>query len=523
MTELVAGVVYTSLVVRIADLGRAPRSLGGVRVLLGALLGLCPALAEAAPLGAEPAAKSADSPEDVELEDEGISRLIRVARVDVRGREHVSARQISAVLRREGLIQGAEVVWPDDPRVRRARDRLRGTGYFKRVTLSLEPLPDSQSAAVLVVDVEERSSISVDRLYLGNSALTPFRGGVSVAERNFAGRGVLLGGSLIWGSLPNVERGRRQQAYRVFAEAPELGKSGVGVLGGAFIISAAEPYRVAGAADDPEPDHFRAFDYTRAGGVFGVTFPVLPQLKLGVDYRFERVEATLPNEPGWLRPDGGVVPVELGVRDGTHRLTVATLALEYDGRSQSFLTGKGARLGIDVQVSTPALGSQYEFIKLVAVGSYTLRLPWRHWLTPRAQAGQIAGDAPRFEQFYSGDLSAWTPGREQGLRYSTRNPIDVFGTGIDTREFGVAFARFDLEYVWPVFRRTRTRGIYGGDLFWSAGVFTLVDDRATRQRRRDQGQRVAPTGFNADFGLRLDTALGTVKLTVGNVLRRTPL
>jgi outer membrane protein insertion porin family len=34
---------------------------------------------------------------------------------------------------------------------------------------------------------------------------------------------------------------------------------------------------------------------------------------------------------------------------------------------------------------------------------------------------------------------------------------------------------------------------------------------------------VAPVGFNADFGLRLDTAVGTVSITVGNVLRRTPL
>jgi hypothetical protein len=57
----------------------------------------------------------------------------------------------------------------------------------------------------------------------------------------------------------------------------------------------------------------------------------------------------------------------------------------------------------------------------------------------------------------------------------------------------------------------------------SAGVFTLVEDRSTRARRRDAGERVAPIGFNADLGLRLDTALGTVNISIGNVLRRTPL
>ena len=242
---------------------------------------------------------------------------------------------------------------------------------------------------------------------------------------------------------------------------------------------------------------------------------------MGIDYRFERVDALLPVQSAQAEPDA-MLP-ELDVRDGAHRLTVARLSVDYDGRQQSFLTGKGAQIGVDVQLSSSGLGSQYEYSKIVALGAYTIRLPWRHWLTPRAQAGQIIGEAPRFEQFYSGDLSQWTPGREESLRFSTRNPIDVFGTGIDTRTFGAMFGRFDLEYVWPVFRRTRNRGVYGGDLFLSLGVFTLAEDPEGRRRRRQADQRVAPTGFNADMGLRLDTALGTVRITVGNVLQRSPL
>jgi hypothetical protein len=128
-----------------------------------------------------------------------------------------------------------------------------------------------------------------------------------------------------------------------------------------------------------------------------------------------------------------------------------------------------------------------------------------------------------FEQFYSGDLSAWTPGRELGIRYSTRNPIDVFGTGVSTRTFGVLFGRFDLEYAIPLFRRTRTRVVYGGDLVISTGIYTIVGDKAERARRRAANERIAPIGFNADIGLRLDTAAGTFRVTIGNLLRRTPL
>ena len=100
---------------------------------------------------------------------------------------------------------------------------------------------------------------------------------------------------------------------------------------------------------------------------------------------------------------------------------------------------------------------------------------------------------------------------------------NVFGTGVDTRLFGSLFARFDLEYVWPLFSRNRVRGIKGGALFWSAGVFTFAGDSAERKARRAAGEIAAPLGFNANFGLRLETAIGVVDLSVGNVLRRTPL
>src|SRR5690606_23269201 len=202
-------------------------------------------------------------------------------------------------------------------------------------------------------------------------------------------------------------------------------------------------------------------DYSRAGGVLGLTFPILPDLTLGVDYRFERVDGRVPSQP-MLLPEDSAREVDLHLRSGVHRLTTAHFGLLWDERQEEILAGKGGRIALDLQLSSPALGSQYEYVKLVAAGAYSFRLPWRHWVTPKVSGGQIAGRAPRFELFYAGDLSDWTLGREQGVQYSTRNPIDVFGTGIDTRTYGVIFGKFDLEYVWPLFRRARTRAFYGG-------------------------------------------------------------
>ena len=458
-----------------------------------------------------------------EIADAAAPRALKIRRIRITGREQVSERQIRSVLRDEEVVAGAEILWPEDPRIEAVRDRLRSTGYFKRVTLRIEGVDGSPDEVILVVDLAERSSVTVSSFHLGSSRMTPFRGGLAMDERNLLGRAIHLGGGFIWGTRPRIERARRQQAYNVHVEAPRLGSAPLGVHGSAWFVSASEPYRAHGAETDPDPALFRAYDYDRVGGTFGLAFPLSSRLSLDAGYRFERVEAFLPDSAAWIRPDGTSQDVSFDMRDGAHRHTAGQFGLIWDGRDEVFLAGQGGRFALDLQASSVAVGSQYEYVKIVAGGGYSFRLPWRHWITPIATGGQIAGDAPRFERFYSGDLSAWTPGREQGLRYSTRNPVDVFGTGIDTREYGSLFGRFDLEYAWPLFRRQRTRLVYGGDLVISTGVFTLAGDRRERARRRDAGQRVAPVGFNADVGLRIDTAIGTFNVTVGNVLRRTPL
>ncbi len=456
--------------------------------------------------------------------DIGERRSLRIARIEVLGNEQVPAQIILETLRSEELAVDAALLWPEDSRVERARQRLLGTGNFERVTLKIRPVAGDPTAAALIVDVEERGSLAVTDLYLGNSRMTPFRGGLQVREHNFLGRSIHIGGGFIWGTRPPaIPNSRRQQGGRVFIESPRLAGTRVGLGGELYVLAASDPYRVAGAEDDPDPALFRTVDFTRIGGLLGVTIPLVSDLSLGVDYRFERVSAFLPKDPRYYEPSGESRPVDLYLLDGIHRQTAAHFRLGWDGRDQAVAIGIGGRFALDVQVSSPLVGSEYEYIKLVAGGAYTFRLPWGHWITPTLVAGQIAGDAPRYERFFTGDLSDWTPGRELGFIYTTRRAIDVFGTGIGARAFGDLFARFDLEYVWPLFQGSRVRGIKGGHLFISTGVFTLVEPRELRELRRARDQMVAPVGLNANLGLRLDTVIGTLDLSVGNILRRTPL
>lgn len=451
-------------------------------------------------------------------------RSVTIAALEVRGTEQTAAARVIDLLAGEGLRQGATLLWPEDARVQRARARLLQTDAFERVTLRLRPLPGDPGSITLTVEVEERSSLEVTDLYLGTSRFTPFRGGIQALERNFLGRGLQLGGGFIWGSLPRqVPRSRRQQAFRLQLAAPRLRGSRFGLAGTVYVHSASEPYRIAGREDDPDPALFRTVDYGRIGGILGTTFNAGNRLVFGLDYRFERVGAQLPTDPIYTSPGGEAAPVDLELLPGVHRLTSFNFGLNYDGRDEAARLGKGARIALDLQLSSPLVGSEYEYIKLVAGGAYSFRLPWGHWITPSLVAGQIAGRAPRFERFFSGDLSDWTPGRELGLIYTTRGPVDVFNTGVDGRVFGSLFARFDLEYVWPLFQRNRVRGIKAGYLVWSTGIFTFAGDSAERARRRAVGEWSAPIGFNANFGLRLETVVGALEFTVGNVLRRTPL
>ena len=72
-------------------------------------------------------------------------------------------------------------------------------------------------------------------------------------------------------------------------------------------------------------------------------------------------------------------------------------------------------------------------------------------------------------------------------------------------------------------RMRRLRGVQGGHVYFSTGVFTIAGSPDERRARRDDGQMVFPVGFNANVGLRLLTSIGMFDLSVGNVLRRSPL
>lgn len=507
------------------------------------LIGLGPSEAAAAPPGEPtserpiPAGRSlrlAEVDESSSIEDEGvlvegpIERAVQIVALQIRGRKQVTAKQITEALEAEGLVEGQQVFWPEDPRIDRAVQRLAATGYFDQVAIRLVPVSRNSDSASLVVDLHERGSLVVRQINAASSLLTPFAGGFDLMERNLAGSRVHLGAAFVVGTKARgVPDDRRQQAYEIYTELPVVAGTPIGVVGSAYAILANEPYRGAGQDYNPDPSNFDTLRYSRYGSVVGVTIPVRADLRLGIDFRFEAIDSAAKADPADVPtrtlPNGELSELDLQLEDGLHFLSSAEFSLIWDQRSRAAILGKGGHIRVDVQLSSPAIGSSYEYLRVLVGGGYSFRLPWGHWLTPSVWGGQIAGDAPRFEMILPGDLSDWTPGRTMGLQYSTRWPVDTFKTGVNAYALASLGGRLDLEYGIPLFRRPRTSFVYGGYLFFSAGVFTLTGNREQRSERRAIGELVAPVGLNADFGLKLDTSIGTIDISVGNVLRRVPL
>ena len=489
-----------------------------------------PASAGPGPAQADPAAAAEEGPDPVptgEIVEGPIERSVEIVALQIRGRKQVTAKQIIEALESEGLVEGEHVLWPEDERIDRAIQRLAATGYFDQVAIRLVPISRDDNRASLIVDIHERGSLVIRELYLASSVLTPFSGGLDLMERNLAGSRVHLGGGFVVGTpprgLPDGADDRVQQAYTLYTELPVVAGSPVGVAGSAYAIRANEPYRVGGEDYDPDPANFDTVPYSRYGSVVGITVPVRPELRLGIDFRFEAVDAPDLVTRTQTLPTGEVRELDLKLEDGLHYLSSAEFSLIWDQRSRAAIIGKGARIRVDVQISSPAIGSSYEYLRVLMGGGYSFRLPWGHWLTPSVWGGQVAGNAPRFEMILPGDLADWTPGRTMGLQYSTRWPVDTFKTGVNAFALASIGGRLDLEYGIPLFRRPRTAFVYGGYLSLSAGVFTLTGDRDERRARTAAGLLAAPVGFNADFGLKLDTSIGTIDLSVGNILRRVPL
>ena len=383
------------------------------------------------------------------------------------------------------LVELGDLV--DESLIEESRLRLLGTGFFTSVEFSLRR-GSTRGRVLLLVEVEERNTILVDELYLGYSRVSPFFGGFGLAETNFMGRGVNVGGSFVIG------RDRRALELRAFA--PSISGTPLQISGSAIVLQGAE------VLDEDDLDG-EQLTYRRLGGTLGLGFRVGVAQRVSLIYRLESVRADrLPNlDPAILRQAPSI-------QFDDSVLSSLTARYERDTRDDPFVPTQGNRVALTAEVGTTLIGSTYEFSKYTVELSQALLLFEDHSLELHLYGGLVQGRTPFFNQFFISDFAyfAWNRDslpRNAQLNFSESNDYDDM------------IASAGAVYAVPVLRGRELlyrMWLYGGlELTATASLDELQEDPSGR----GVGGTV-PLSF--DVGIKLDTFIGNFTVSLSYML-----
>ncbi len=437
-----------------------------------------------------------------------------VEAVDVRGNRKTDT---ALVLRELGLTTG-DVVTPADPRVEAARLRLLSLGYFLDVRLSLAK-GQRRGGAILVVDVQERGTLLINALHLGSSDATALWGGLNLAETNFLGRGIGLGGGFVQSSGPAVPGATAAHAFSARASGPAPRNGGLALWGNVLYSDGSEFFRASGSTADADPNNFVALGLRRMGGSLGFGLDLARGARFSTEGHVEALNARFPDVRTRALGSGFARPISFGIVDGVSRLASVTVTLDVDTRSDPVLPADGRRITVSFEAAVPVLGSRYAYTKGVVQTSFYFSAFRDHVLGLHVFAGGVAGNAPYFDRFFVGDLNFLLPPRALGLNFSTRPSRNFLGTGIADHRYDAFASRALVEYAVPLWRRHRF--VYRGDAFLAFGAFAMASADDLRLRDTDLRHAV-PIDLTGDLGLRLDTYIGIFTVSVANALGRFP-
>lgn len=400
--------------------------------------------------------------------------------IDIRGNERTDR----GIIRRRILLEEGDLL--DDRKVEESRLKLLGTGFFSSVEFRLQR-GSRRGLVLLVVEVRERNTLVVDQLFLGFSSVSPIFAGAGVAETNFLGKGVTVGGRFAVGD--------ERQAVELRSFVPSLAKTPLQLSASMLATRGAE------LLNSSDTDGLQ-LTYERFGGRLGLGFGVGPAQRVSLIYRLEAINTDrLPNlNPSALRGAPSILFDD-------SLLSTFTLQYEQDNRNDVFVPTDGWSLTLSFEVGTRLLGSDYEFSKYFGQGSVAFEPRPEHSLVLRAAAGLIQGQTPFFNQFFIGDFTYFAAGRDSlpravELNFSEHNDYDdlVVGGG--------------AEYAIPVAGGGRflyRLYLYGGAEAWATAS---LDEAQEDPTGRGTGGYF-PLSF--DVGLKMDTYIGSFTLSLAYI------
>jgi len=448
-------------------------------------------------------------------EDSEFGPLIQIEAIEVVGN---TATQTELIRRTLPLAVG-DVLHASDKRLRVARFKVLALGFFRDVTLAMRK-GSARGQVILEVRVVERGTVVLNKLWFGTSNISPYWLGADVGERNLLGLGIGVGAAFIYAADGDVDGMRSQWATELRANDPSLYGTRWGASASATLVRGSEAYRVGGDPQDVQPRDQRAFPYRRFGGRAGVTYDLSALTRLSGGLRAEAVNAELPTAPTLERPDGRTTAIDLHLEPGDSRIVTASFGFDRDTRPDPILPHSGGHIAFGAELGSSLLGGSYEFATLFGrYEHYWPLLSGKHVIGLKLAGGVVIGNAPQFDRIHIGDVDRMLTPRALGLVLSTAAPLDILGTRPDKPAYGDLGGIATLEYAFELFRGKGKNRVYGGDLFFGAGVWALGEQADLRARDASLYDAI-PLDIYIDAGVRIDTDVGVFEVTVANALGR---
>lgn len=470
---------------------------------------------EPPPADDSPIQPPSDAP-DVGLHDDNeFGPLIQIESIEVIGN---TATQTELIRRSLSLSPG-DVLHASNKRLREARFRVLALGFFRDVNLSMRK-GSARGQVILEVAVVERGTVVLNRLWFGTSNVSPYWVGADVGERNLLGLGIGVGFGFIFGAHGDVEGSRNQWATELRASDPSLLGSRWGLSVAATLVHGSEAYRVGGDPQDVGANDLRAFPYRRFGGRASATYDVTALSRFSFGARAESIVAELPVAPTLALPDGRTTAIDLHLEPGDSRVITASFGFDRDTRPDPILPHAGGHIAVAAELGSSLLGGSYEYATLFArYEHFWPLLGGKHVLGLKLAGGVVIGGAPQFDRIHVADVDRMLTPRALGLVLSAAAPLDILGTRPDKPTYGDLGGSANLEYAFTLFRGKGKNRVYGGDLFFGAGLWGL-GEQADLRARDASWYTAMPIDIYADVGLRIDTDVGVFEITVANALGR---
>ncbi len=401
---------------------------------IGALAVILMSLSVAAPVMAE------QSESAVRADDFG--PLIHIESVEVTGNSSTDSAVIVGAL----PIKVGDRLRAGSEKLEAARYRILSLGFFRKVKLSLAK-GSERGRVVLLIEVEERGTIVLNRMFFGNSLTTPWWAGLDLTERNFMGTGLSVGGAFVVTGEGGAEGSRAQRSAIFRASDSVFFATRFGWQASGYALEASEPFRVSGTPDDGGPENFAAFDYGRIGarGAISTRFDSLSRMHLGG--RLERVRSDLPDSATQQLPNGDLRAIDLHLEDGTSYLASVFAAYDRDTRADPVLPFRGDRLLLHGEAASDGIAGDYQYVSMRAKYQRWWPISGRkHVVSAHLSGGLVLGDAPRFERIHVGDLNRMVSGRALGLVTSTTPSLNLLNLSTNELPYGEVGGLAEVQY-----------------------------------------------------------------------------